>query len=68
MSYKNRIITLTESLKLLDARIKDLNKNNDSSLLNDAIQQKVTLEREISRLQRLEWEEQTQRIDLDDDR
>jgi predicted kinase len=68
MSYKNRIITLTESLKLLDARIKDLNKNNDSYLLNDAIQQKVTLEREISRLQRLEWEEQTQRIDLDDER
>jgi hypothetical protein len=68
MSYKNRIITLTESLKLLDKRIEDLNKNNDSSLLNDAIQQKVTLEREISRLQRLEWEEQTQRIDLDDDR
>jgi predicted kinase len=68
MSYKNRIITLTESLKLLDARIKDLNKNNDSSLLNDAVQQKVTLEREISRLQRLEWEEQTQRIDLDDER
>jgi hypothetical protein len=68
MSYKNRIITLKESLKLLDARIEDLNKNNDSSLLNDAIQQKVTLEREISRLQRLEWEEQTQRIDLDDER
>jgi len=68
MSYKNKIITLTESLKLLDARIKDLNKNNDSSLLNDAVQQKVTLEREISRLQRLEWEEQTQRIDLDDER
>ena len=68
MSYKNRIITLTESLKLLDARIKDLNKNNDSSLLNVAVQQKVTLEREISRLQRLEWEEQTQRIDLDDER
>jgi hypothetical protein len=68
MSYKNRIITLTESLKLLDKRIEDLNKNNDSSLLNDAIQQKVTLEREISRLQRLEWEEQTQRIDLDDER
>jgi hypothetical protein len=68
MSYKNRIITLKESLKLLDARIEDFNKNNDSSLLNDAIQQKVTLEREISRLQRLEWEEQTQRIDLDDER
>jgi hypothetical protein len=66
MSYKNRIITLKESLKLLDARIKDI--NNDSSLLHGAIQQKVTLEREISRLQRLEWEEQTQRIDLDDER
>jgi hypothetical protein len=66
MSYKNKIITLTESLRLLDARIKDI--NNDSSLLHDAIQQKITLEREISRLQRLEWEEQTQRIDLDDER
>jgi hypothetical protein len=66
MSYKNKIITLTESLRLLDARIKDI--NNDSSLLNDAIQQKITLEREISRLQRLEWEEQTQSIDLDDER
>lgn len=65
MSYKNRIITLTESLKLLNSRMAEI---SDPELLKEAIQQKITLEREIGRLQKLDWEETHERIDLDEDR
>ncbi len=65
MSYHKRIITLQESLKLLETRIKSLTKDSDDLLL-DAIRQKTTLEREISRLQRIQWEEDHERIDLDE--
>lgn len=41
---------------------------SDPELLKEAIQQKITLEREIGRLQKLDWEETHERIDLDDDR
>lgn len=66
MSYYGRIATLQESLNLLNKRIETLPKNG--SVLAEAILQKTTLEREISRLQRLQWEEKHERIDLDDDR
>jgi hypothetical protein len=66
MSYRNRILVLQESLKLLDKRIDDMDKGNLH--FTQAIQQKVTLEREISRLQRLEFEESYERLNLDDDR
>lgn len=68
MSYSNRILTLQESLRLLDKRMSELDKNKDTTIWSDAIQQKITLEREISRLQKLDWEEKHERIDLDDDR
>lgn len=65
MSYHNRITTLVESLKLLNSRIEQI---SDAAQLNEAIQQKTVLEREISRLQRLEFEESYERLNLDDDR
>ena len=65
MSYHNRITTLVESLKLLNNRIEQI---SDADQLNEAIQQKTVLEREISRLQRLEFEESYERLNLDDDR
>ena len=65
MSYHNRIITLVESLKLLNSRIEQI---SDADQLNEAIQKKTVLEREISRLQRLEFEESYERLNLDDDR
>lgn len=68
MSYAKRILVLQESLKLLDNRIKGIEKGLDKNLLSEAISQKVTLEREISRLQKLHWEEKHERVNLDDDR
>jgi len=68
MSYTNRILVLQESLKLLDKRISEMDKNQNNQVWTDAIQQKITLEREISRLQKLDWEEDHERLNLDDDR
>lgn len=68
MSYANRILVLQESLKLLDKKISEMDKTTDNSIFAEAIQQRITLEREISRLQKLDWEEKHERIDLDDDR
>lgn len=65
MSYHNRITTLVESLKLLNSRIEQI---SDDAQIKEAIQQKTVLEREISRLQRLEFEESYERLNLDDDR
>lgn len=68
MSYSNRILTLQESLKLLDKRIQEMDKDQNNTIWTEAIKQKIVLEREISRLQKLDWEEKHERIDLDDDR
>lgn len=68
MSYSNRILVLQESIKLLDKRISEMDKNQSNPVWVEAIQQRITLEREISRLQKLDWEEKHERIDLDDDR
>jgi hypothetical protein len=68
MAYSNRILVLQESLKLLDKRIGEMDKSQNNQIWSDAIQQKITLEKEISRLQRLEFEENYERINLDDDR
>lgn len=68
MSYTNRILVLQESLKLLDKRISEMDKSKESSVFAEALQQRITLEREIARLQKLDWEEKHERIDLDDDR
>jgi hypothetical protein len=68
MSYTNRIAVLQESLKLLEKRISEIDKSQDNQVWTEAIQQKITLEREISRLQKLDWEEKYERLDLDEDR
>lgn len=67
MSYTNKILVLQESLRLLEKRISELDKSQ-TSVFSEAIQQKISLEREISRLQKLDWEEKHDRIDLSDDR
>lgn len=59
---------MQESIKLLDKRISEMDKNQSNPVWVEAIQQRITLEREISRLQKLDWEEKHERIDLDDDR
>lgn len=70
MSYRISIETLVESLKLLEQRIDSLSKdpNHDKLTMMEAIQQKTTLKFELSRLNKLQWEEDNDRIDFDDDR
>jgi hypothetical protein len=66
MSYRYRIQTLVESIKLLDVQIADANCTATTLIeLND---RKREYEAEIRRLNRLQWEEDTQRVNLDDDR
>lgn len=68
MSYKARISTLTENAKLLEKEIADLENKGDTHKLFEKKQQLLTYQREISRLTRLQWEEDHERVDLDDDR
>ena len=70
MSYHNRINVLVESLNLLEKRIKALTEdaNHDKAAMTAAIQQRVTLTFELNRLKKLQWEEDHERVNLDDDR
>lgn len=67
MSYRKRIETLTESVRLLITQLKDdtLPQERRTELNT----RKSEYEGEIRRLTRLQWEEDTQRVDVDvDDR
>lgn len=70
MSYHTKINVLVESLKLLEGRIESMiaDPNHDKTTMTEALQQRVTLNYEISRLRKLQWEEDHERINLDDDR
>jgi len=71
MTYKQRILQLTEAHQMLDRKIAQIEKENpynkDESLA-EMKKKKLALKDEISRLTRLEWEEQHETVDLDDDR
>lgn len=66
MSYKYRIQTLLESIKQVDAQI--VEANCTATKLTELNSRKSDYEAEIRRLNRLQWEEDTQRVNLDDDR
>jgi hypothetical protein len=65
MSYKLRIITLTESLKVIDNNIKN---STDGEQLAHWHTQQQNIKNEIRRLERLQWEWETQTVHYDDDR
>lgn len=64
MSYSKRIQTLQETVRQLTTQLADdtISDVQRSELSN----RKSDFENEIRRLNRLQWEEETQRVDLDD--
>jgi hypothetical protein len=67
MSYTNRIQMLEESIKIVDSRIETLRTENNIADLATATSQKVTLLSELSRLRKLQFEEDHERVNLDDE-
>ena len=65
MSYHNRIQMLEESIKIIDSRIETL--HTDDAALAGVTSQKVTLLSELSRLRKLQFEEDHERVNLDDE-
>jgi flagellar biosynthesis/type III secretory pathway chaperone len=67
MSYTNRIQMLEESIKIVDGRIETLRTSDDVATLASVTSQKVTLLSELSRLRKLQFEEDHERVNLDDE-
>lgn len=70
MPYRNRIATLTESHRLIDNTIKELEKNPDGDALkiSEMKKKKLQYKDEIKRLERLQWEYEHETVDFGDDR
>ena len=69
--YENRISHLKEMHRVLDNKITEHEKNHPHSETNSLTEwkkQKLALRDEISRLERLQWEHDHERVDFDDDR
>lgn len=64
MSYHKRIETLQESVRVLTTQLDDAKLSSDRR--KELSELKTQYESEIRRLNRLQWEEDTQRVDLDD--
>jgi hypothetical protein len=70
MSYKGRIKHLEEMHKLLDKQINEMQTNHpgvDLEHLAELKKKKLQIKDEISRLNRLQWEEDTQRTGYGDE-
>lgn len=70
MTYKGRIAHLTEAHHALDKQIAQLERSGNftDSSLSDLKKKKLALKDEISRLTKLQWEHDHERVDFDDDR
>ena len=69
--FENRIKHLEQMHRDLDKRITDMDGNHphvDEAHLHEMKKQRLALRDEISRLNRLKWEEEHERVDFDDDR
>lgn len=70
MSYKSRINHLEEMHRLLDKQINEMQTNHpgvDIDHLVELKKKKLMLKDEISKLNRLQWEEDTQRTGYGDE-
>lgn len=70
MSYKGRIKHLEEMHRLIDKQINEMQNNHpgvDVEHLAEMKKKKLQLKDEISRLTRLQWDEDTQRIGYGDE-
>ncbi len=70
MPYSVRIRTLEESSRLIEHQISNIEKDEvpDRDKIDVLKNKKTELINEIRRLRRLQWEEEHERIRLDDDR
>ncbi len=69
--YENRIRHLKDMHRILDNRIAEHERNHPHSSeqrLHEMKKQKLIYKDEIARLERLQWEEDHERVNLDDDR
>jgi hypothetical protein len=67
MPYKNNIETIKQSIALLESRIYSPNEY-DSDTVFDMRRQVLILNTELSKLQKLQWEEEHERVNFEDDR
>ena len=67
MPYKNRINTIKQSIALLESRIYSYNEY-DAETVFDMRRQVLILSTELNKLNKLQWEEDHDRIDFEDDR
>lgn len=70
MSYKNRVQHLEEMHRLLDKQINEMQTNHpgvDAEHVIELKKKKLQIKDEISRLKKLQWEEDTQRIGYGDE-
>lgn len=66
MPYRERIKQLTETHRVLDDQIKHLESNNgDEMRIKDLKKRKLMFRDEISRLNKLQWEETHERVHFD---
>jgi len=70
MPYKSQIRNLQESYQKLDNEIFSLmkNENKDQLKLQDLISKRSKTQLEIRKLQKLQWEEEHDRVNFEDDR
>lgn len=71
MSYRERIKHLEQLHKQLNEEIDKMERNHphvQELKLHDMKKQRLSYRDELSRLNRLQWEEDHERVNLDDDR
>lgn len=69
MSYKGRIKHLEEMHKLLDKQISEMQINHphvDEAHVAELKKKKLQIKDEISRLNKLQWDEDHERVNYDD--
>lgn len=66
MPYRSRIATLSETHRMLDKQITEAERNPDVSVekLAEMKKQKLKYKDEISRLNKLQWEHDHDRVDF----
>lgn len=71
MSYRERIKHLEQLHKQINEEIDKMERNHphvQEHKLHDMKKQRLAYRDELSRLNRLQWEEDHERVDFDDDR
>ena len=67
MSYRQQIRKLTETHRVLDEQVKHLEMiGAEQSRISELRQRKLMFQNELSRLHKLQWEEDHERVNLDE--